>query len=72
MLWTEDLILPSKRVWCGSQRYDYLQGAFREISITFKVAEEQAARSGPYSPGCPAGDIDGYSPFLGCFCLYCC
>ena len=55
MLWTEDQVLPAKRVRHASKCYNDLQGAFREISIAFEVAEEQATWLDPRSPGGPAG-----------------
>ena len=38
MLRAEDPILPTKRVWHASERYDNLQDTFREVSIALEVA----------------------------------
>lgn len=45
MLWAEDpVVFSTKRVRQTSQRDDYLQGTWREVSITLEMAEKQTSR----------------------------
>ncbi len=70
LLRSEDPVLLAKRVWHASERYNYLQGALREISIALEVAEKQAAWFGSCGPGRPSSAPDGHSSLRAGFCLY--